>query len=66
MISPDCYFGDHNDVNGHCTSCGSINFRLLGWFGARARWAKAWGITEEEVEARWNNAAEEELGEDYG
>ena len=29
-----------------------MNYRLLGWYGARERWAKAWGVTQDEAEDR--------------
>ena len=32
--------------------CGDVNYRLLGYYGARARWAKAWGVTEDEAADR--------------
>lgn len=47
-----CHTGDHGGEKGHCPDCGHVNYRLLGWFGARARWAKAWGVTEQEAEDR--------------
>jgi len=37
---------------GNCPRCGEINYRLLGWYGALARWAKAWGVTEDEADRR--------------
>lgn len=43
--------------NGRCPRCGDVNYALMGYYGARARWAKAWGITPEEVEARWEAKA---------
>ena len=47
-----CSIGDHGGLKGHCPNCGNVNYRLLGWFGARARWAKEWGVTEDEAEDR--------------
>ena len=38
--------------NGYCPRCGETNYRLMGWYGARARWAKAWGVTEDEADRR--------------
>jgi len=38
--------------NGHCPRCGKTNYRLLGFFGAVARWAKAWDVSKEEAERR--------------
>ena len=46
-----CSIGDHGG-KGHCANCGHVNYRLLGWFGAVARWAKAWGVTKDEAEDR--------------
>lgn len=37
---------------GRCPRCGSINYALMGYYGAVARWAKAWGVTEDEAERR--------------
>ena len=37
---------------GPCPRCGTINYALMGYYGAVARWAKAWGVTEEEAERR--------------
>ena len=39
--------------NGHCPRCGKTNYHLLGYYGAVARWAKAWGVTPKEAEARF-------------
>ena len=47
-----CHYGDHGGLNGHCANCGDVNYRLLGWFGAVARWAKAWGVTKDDAEDR--------------
>ena len=38
--------------NGHCPRCGRVNYALLGFYGAVARWAKAWGVSKEEAEHR--------------
>ena len=35
---------------GICPRCGEINYRLLGFYGAVARWAKEWGVSEKEAE----------------
>ena len=32
---------------GNCPRCGEVNYRLLGYYGAVARWAKEWGVTED-------------------
>jgi hypothetical protein len=37
---------------GPCPRCGEVNYGLMGWYGAVARWAKAWGVTEHEAETR--------------
>ena len=37
---------------GHCPRCGETNYRLLGYLGAIARWAKQWGVSKEEAERR--------------
>ena len=38
--------------DGHCPNCGHVNYRVLCWFGAVARWAKAWGVTKDEAAER--------------
>ena len=38
--------------DGHCPRCGDRNYALLGYYGAIARWAKAWGVTKEEAQRR--------------
>ncbi len=38
---------------GNCSRCGSINYALMGYYGAIARWAKEWGVTEDEAERRF-------------
>ena len=47
-----CHMGDHGGEKGHCPGCGHVNYRLLGYYGALARWAKAWGVTEDEAADR--------------
>ena len=37
---------------GNCRRCGEVNYRLLGFYGAVARWAKAWCVSEDEAEER--------------
>ena len=37
---------------GHCPRCGEVNYGLMGYYGARARCAKLWGVSEEEADAR--------------
>jgi len=37
---------------GPCPRCGETNYALMGFFGAVARWAKVWGISEDEAERR--------------
>ncbi|KKM66908.1 hypothetical protein LCGC14_1476540 [marine sediment metagenome] len=50
---------------GPCPRCGETNYRLMGFYGAVARWAKVWGITENEAESRItaNQLARAELEE---
>ena len=47
-----CHMGLHDWEMGHCLDCGHVNYRVLGWFGAVARWAKAWGVTKDEAAER--------------
>ena len=35
-----------------CLRCGRTNYPLLGYYGAVGFWAKRWGLTREEAEAR--------------
>lgn len=44
---------------GPCPRCGKTNYALMGFYGAVARWAKAWGVTEEEAERRMTAKYEE-------
>lgn len=44
----------------HCSRCGFVNYAWLGYLGAVARWAKAWGITKIEAEKRITNRREVE------
>lgn len=37
---------------GNCPRCGDVNYHLLGWYGAVARWARKWGISDAEAEER--------------
>ena len=37
---------------GPCPRCGEVNYRLMGFYGAVARWAKKWGVSEDEAERR--------------
>lgn len=37
---------------GHCPDCGRTNYALLGYYGAIARWAKKWGVTQTAAEER--------------
>lgn len=57
---------------GPCPRCGEANYRLMGYYGAVARWAKEWGVSEDDAERRMENSArvrdglptvEEELAE---
>ena len=45
-----CYTGCIG--RGQCPRCGGINYRLMGYYGAIARWAKAWGVSEAQAEER--------------
>ena len=69
-----CAMGDHGGLKGHCPDCGDVNYRLLGWYGAVARWAKAWGVTEDmaidrmarrDIEKRIKSGELEGTAEDY-
>ena len=37
---------------GPCPRCGKTNYHLMGFYGAVARWAKKWGLSEDEAERR--------------
>lgn len=37
---------------GPCPRCGKVNYALMGYYGAIARWSKVWGVSEEEAERR--------------
>ncbi len=37
---------------GNCPRCHKVNYPLLGYYGAVARWAKAWGVSQGEAERR--------------
>lgn len=45
--------------NGHCSRCGQVNYQLLGYYGAIARWAKAWDVSKEEAEQRFYQPLDE-------
>ena len=48
-----CANNDHCDWKGaHCRCCGETNYSYLGYLGARARWAKARGLTVDEWDER--------------
>jgi len=47
--------------NGVCSRCGEVNYRLIGYYGAVARWAKAWGVSEDEAARRIEAHREERL-----
>src|SRR3990167_6935658 len=32
---------------GSCPRCGEVNYQLMGYYGAVARWAKRWSVTED-------------------
>ena len=60
-----CRLGDHCDwKTPHCSCCGDVNYRWLGYLGARARWAREWNMTPEQVEARWSEEAVAALEEE--
>jgi len=52
MSGPDLCHTEGCIGKGACPRCGKTNFRLLGYYGAVARWAKAWGVSEKEAERR--------------
>jgi hypothetical protein len=64
-----CYIEGHIG-KGRYPRCGAINYVLMGYYGAIARWAKAWGISEDEAEARiaanqereWRRREDKEVG----
>lgn len=35
---------------GYCSRCGETNYALMGYYGAIARWAKAWDVSKDEAE----------------
>ena len=37
---------------GHCPRCGKVSYSLMGWYGAVARNAKRWRVSEQEAEKR--------------
>ena len=49
-------------VGAHCRRCGETNYHLLGYYGAVARWAKAWGVSKAEAEQRMD---EKESAREY-
>jgi len=49
---------DHCSDKPYCWCCGDTNYRWLGYLGAIARWAKAWGVSKEEAEKRMNEKYE--------
>jgi hypothetical protein len=57
-----CHMEGHTG-RGRCYRCGEINYRLMGWYGAVARNAKRWGVSEKEAEDRMveNAFRQEEL-----
>lgn len=60
-----CSLGDHCGAGPNCSCCGYVNYRWLGYLGAEARWAKAWGISRHEAADRIANhqrAADELAG----
>lgn len=48
-----CIMEGHNWERGpHCSSCGKVNYYLLGRLGAIARCAKRWGISKPAAEEK--------------
>lgn len=39
---------------GRCPRCGRIDYGWMGYWGAVARWAKKWGVSEDEAERRFS------------
>ena len=37
---------------GPCPRCGKTNYAWMGYWGAVARWAKTWGVSEEVAQRR--------------
>jgi len=50
--------------NGVCSRCGEVNYRLMGYYGAVARWAKAWGVSEDEAMRRMDLNAEHRMAKE--
>lgn len=52
-LRPDAYCYMEGCIGrGRCPRCGDVNYNLMGYYGAVARWAQAWGISEDEAERR--------------
>ena len=49
---------------GPCPRCGETNYALMGFYGAVARWAKAWGVSEDEALNRMTQDRRESMGLD--
>lgn len=47
---------------GPCPRCGEVNYRLMGYYGAVARWAKEWGVSGDEAERRIENHERDRAG----
>ena len=47
---------------GRCPRCGETNYQFMGYYGAIARWAKAWGVSEDEAERRIEESARSQRG----
>ena len=55
---PPCWVtNDHEGLTPHCPRCGFVNYAWMGYLGARRRWAKVKGVSEEEIEAQWEARA---------
>lgn len=49
---PDLCYMEGCVGRGKCPRCGKTNYALMGHYGAVARWAKEWGVSEEDAERR--------------
>ena len=49
---------------GTCPRCGETNYRLMGYYGALARWGKVWDTTEEETEKRFTENRRKQDGDE--
>ncbi len=42
---------------GPCPRCGNTDYAWMGYWGAVARWAKEWGVSENETQSRFHEHA---------